>query len=253
MASVKKIAILQPGYIPWLGFFDLIHRSDVFVILDDVQYTVRDWRSRNRVKTANGIKWLTVPVKAKRARGKLINEVEIDNNQDWRRVHIDTLKSFYKKAACFDEILFLYEHAVNYPATRLIDVDMNIIRDILNYMCLRKNLILSSDISVKGTKDLKLLGICKEMMASHYISGNAAKDYLREAIFIKENITVEWHNYEHPYYNQLWTKELGFISHLSVLDLLFNHGPKSRDILNGKEVIVKPNEITCRNANDLNQ
>lgn len=249
--SSKKIVILQPGYIPWLGFFDLMHRSDLFVILDDVQYTVRDWRNRNRIKTAHGIKWLTVPIKSKGIRSKLVNEVEVDNEQNWMKVHIDTLKSYYRKAAYFDEIISLYEQALIRPIKRIIDIDINIIRHILNYLGIRKDLILSSDISVTGAKDLKLLEICKRMGGSHYISGYAAKAYLREDIFKREEIMVEWHNYNHPYYNQLWLTELGFISHLSVIDLLFNHGPASLAILTGKKIINKPLDVEYRSANDV--
>lgn len=251
ISSVARIAILQPGYLPWLGFFDLMYQSDIFVIFDDVQYTIRDWRSRNRIKTPDGILWLTVPVKAKGVSEKLIKEVEIDNTQQWQKKHLMSLKSFYKKAKYFDEILTLINDIYKNNYKFLIDVDMNIILKIYNHFSLKTKILFSSEIPSTGKKDKKLLSICKYLNATHYLSGNAAKEYLREPLFISEGITVEWHNYNHPYYNQLWLREQGFISHLSVIDLLFNHGPDSLAILTNQKVIPAPESIKVRRADEV--
>jgi hypothetical protein len=246
-----RVVILQPGYLPWLGFFDLMYRADIFVILDDVQYTIRDWRSRNRVKTPDGILWLTVPIKAKGIREKLINDVEIDTTQQWQKNHLKSLESFYKKTKYFDEIINVVSEVYKKNYNFLIDIDMDIILKIYHYFYLKTKICFSSDILSTGKKDEKLLSICKHLNATHYLSGNAAQEYLREPIFLTEGITVEWHNYRHPYYNQLWLKEQGFISHLSIVDLLFNHGPDSLAILTNQKVIPAPEGIKIRRADEV--
>lgn len=248
--SLKKIVILQPGYLPWLGFFDLLSKADTLVIFNNVQYTVRDWRSRNRIKTPDGVIWLTVPVQAKGVREKLIKDVKVDNSQQWQKKHLESLKNCYKKAKYFKEIIELINDVYKKNYTFLIDVDMDFILKVKKYLSLEDKIIFSSEIPSTGGKDKKLLSICKYFNATHYLSGNTAKEYLREPIFVNEGITVEWHNYHHPYYNQLWLKEQGFISHLSMIDLLFNHGRDSLSILTGQKIMPKPGAIKVRHADD---
>lgn len=248
---ITRTVILQPGYLPWLGFFDLMHKSDIFVILDDVQYTTRDWRNRNRIKTPNGIMWLTVPVKAKDVRGKLIKDVKVDNEQQWQKKHLKCLESFYKKATYFKEIIELVNYVYKKNYTFLIDVDMDLILKVKQYLLIKTKIIYASEITLASKKDEKLLSICKYLNSTQYLSGNAAKDYLRESMFTSEGITVEWHNYQYPYYTQLWLKEQGFISHLSIIDLLFNHGPDSLAILTGQKVIQMPEGIKIRDADEV--
>ena len=246
-----RAVILQPGYLPWLGFFDLMYKADTFVILDDVQFTVRDWRNRNRIKTPNGTLWLTIPVQAKHAREKLVTEVEIDNTQNWQKKHLKSLESFYKKTKYFNEIIELTHDLFDKSYRFLVDLDMVFIYEINQYLSLDTRILFSSEIGSTEEKDEKLLSICRHLNASHYLSGDVAKNYLREPIFLAEGISVEWHNYSHPYYNQQWIKEQGFISYLSVLDLLFNHGTESLAIITGKKIIPRPENITVRNANEL--
>ena len=245
------VVILQPSYLPWLGFFDLMDKADVFVILDDVQYTVRDWRSRNRIKTPDGVLWLTVPVHSKGHRGSLIKDIKVDYTQLWQRKYIKTLESFYKRAKFFEEIVELAHSIYRKHYTFLIDIDMDFILKIKEYLSLMTTIVFSSNLPSSGGKDEKLLSICKYLNATQYMSGNTAKEYLRETIFSEEGITVEWHNYVHPFYRQLWLKEQEFISHLSVIDLLFNHGPDSRAILTGRKVIEKPEGIRIRHADNV--
>ena len=246
--STKRVVILQPGYLPWLGFFDLLLKADIFVIFDDVQYTTRDWRSRNRVKTPHGVLWLTVPVKARGARGKMIKDVEIDNSQDWQQKHRQNLETHYKKAAWLSEIDYLISTFYEKKYKFLIDADIDFVTLVRQYFSVSTEILFSSDIPTEGIRDEKLLSICRNLSASHYLSGNAAKNYLREELFAAAGIIVEWHNYQHPYYNQLWMKEQGFISHLSVVDLLFNHGPDSLAILTGNKLIAKPDWVVTRSA-----
>lgn len=250
-APDRKIVILQPGFLPWLGFFDLMLNADVFVIFDDVQYTVRDWRNRNRIKTPGGILWLTVPVKGPHLREKLIRDIEIDTSQDWRKNHLRSLETFYKKAACFEEIRDLLREIYDKDHMYLIDADMDFMLKIQGYLSIGSDIVLSSEIPSTGKKDEKLLSICKHLHATHYLSGDAARDYLREPLFASERIVVQWHDYSHPYYSQLWMREQGFISHLSIVDLLFNHGPDSLAILSGRTKIPPPGRVKVRHANDV--
>ncbi len=248
---MKRVVILQPGYLPWLGFFDLMYKADIFVIYDNVQYTVDDWRNRNRIKTSQGVTWLTVPVRKKGVIKKLIKDVEIDNSHKWQKKHLKTIEMNYKRAPYYtdiSELIFSIYRKKNIHY--LIDLDTELIYKICEYLGLHRSIILSSNLKSEGKKDERVLSICKLLHATHYLSGNAAKDYLREEIFEADGVTVEWHNYNHPYYNQLWMKEQGFISHLSVIDLLFNHGPESLDILTGKKVIPEPPGIKVRHADE---
>ncbi len=246
-----KVAILQPGYLPWLGFFDLMYKADCFVIFDDVQYTIRDWRNRNRIKTPDGVLTLTVPVNSRGVRNKLIKDVEIDNTIQWQKKHLKSLSGFYKKSNHFEEIAEIVETVLNRKYTFLIDLDMAFIFKVREFLDLDTMIIFSSEIPSTGRRDDKLLSICKSLNATTYLSGNAAKNYLRESIFHSENINVQWHDYNHPYYNQLWLEKHGFISHLSIVDLLFNHGRDSRDILTGKKSISKPEKLSVRHADKI--
>ena len=247
-----RVAILQPGYLPWLGFFDLIIKSDKFIILDDVQYTIRDWRARNRIKTPQGTMWLTVPVQAANAGDKLITDIIIDNGQLWQTHHLKSIRSFYKGAPFYAEIADLIQDIYSRQYRYLIDADMAFIHRTCDYMNIKTPVMFSSDLGSTGSKDEKLLSLCKTAGATEYISGNAAKSYLRESIFLDECINVRWHDYHHPFYNQLWTKEHGFISHLSVVDLLFNHGIVSLlYIISGDLTVPNKDNLSIISANDF--
>jgi hypothetical protein len=248
---MKRIVILQPGYLPWLGFFDLMFKADVFVILDDVQYTKRDWRSRNRIKTTDGVIWLTVPVRAKGSRDKRIKDIEIDNAQDWARKHIRSIATFYKSARFYGEVMPVIERIYKKEFKYLIDLDLALTFEICQFLSLEREIVFSSKLGTESSKDDKLLSICMRLGGTHYLSGNAAKGYLRERIFEEDRISVEWHNYVHPYYRQLWVEKVGFVSHLSAIDLLLNHGRESLEILTGKKVIKPEGRINVIHADDL--
>ncbi len=248
---MKRVVILQPGYLPWIGFFDMMAKADVFVIFDDVQYTVRDWRSRNRIKKPDGVLWLTVPIQSKGSREKLIKDVEVDSAQKWQRNHSKNLQSFYSKTPFFEQTMEmigdLYEKSFQF----LLDVDMDFISKVSHFLGIKAEVCFSSSLPSDGVKDEKLLSICKHLQATHYLSGNAARDYLREPLFNAEGISVEWHNYQHPVYHQRWLKEQGFISHLSIVDLLFNHGHDALDILSANKKVALPEGTQVRTADAI--
>ena len=245
----ETVVILQPGYLPWLGFFDLLYRADTFVVFDDVQYTSRDWRNRNRIKTAQGVAWLTVPVNSKGSRKIIVRDIRIDNTQQWQRKHLKSFEASYRRAPFFDEVMKCIYHIYDRHYDFLIDVDMDIVYTVMQYLSLRKKILFSSELGIPGKKDEKLLHICKAVGATNYLSGAAAVDYLREDIFKEDGISVEWQNYIHPFYNQLWLKNHGFISYLAIIDMLFNHGKDSLDILSGVKKILRPEGICIRTVN----
>lgn len=224
-----RIGILQPGYLPWLGFFEQMYKSDVFVIYDDVQYDKESWRNRNRIKTANGIQWLTIPVIVKFEDRPLINEVKIDNRINWRKKHLSSIKQNYSKAQYFKKYIDIFDEAFSIEWKYLIDVDIYFI--IKLFACLGmgdKKIIRSSTLNVSGDRIERLINICKLFNADAFYEGAAGKNYIDDSQFAKYGIKVEYQNYKHPVYKQLYGD---FVSHLSIIDLLFNHGDESCSIL----------------------
>lgn len=222
---MKKVAILQSNYIPWKGYFDLINSVDEFVLYDDVQYTRRDWRNRNKVKTPNGVKWLSVPVKVKGKYFQSINETKIDGNE-WMRIHFQSLCLNYKKSPYFNEICDIIK--VIYMKTEidyLSELNQMFIEIICDYLGITTKISKSSDYALTGDKSERLANLCEQTKADVYVSGPAAKVYLNEDCFCQKNIAVDWFNYpSYPEYPQLWGE---FEHSVSVLDLLFNVGPNS--------------------------
>lgn len=223
-----KVVILQPGYLPWLGFFDQMNWADIFVIYDDVQYTKRDWRSRNRIKTPDGIQWLTVPVYTKQRRTQLINEVKINFDSDWQRSHVHAIKYNYSKAAYFEKYFPALEKILTTKYEYLIDLNMAVILYLQDVLRINADILRSNDLRVNGKGTERLVNICLKIGATEYLTGDAANQYLDTKAFIESGIKVAFHNYKHPIYPQLWN---AFIPYLSVIDLLFNCGPRSLDYI----------------------
>ncbi len=253
-----RIAIYQPSFIPWLGYFDLFLKSDVFVFYDDVQFTKRDWRTRNRIRTDRGWLWMSVPVRLEKSYFEYkINEVLIDHSQDWIGKHLKTFYHYYKRAKYFNEVMGLIEEVYEKRHRFLNDFITDIFLTIVNYMnCPRKPKVVYSH-SLYIPSDLRKTDRLIYIIKTHfpevreYLTGPTAKNYLDVSKFEKVNVKVIWHKYDHPFYNQiLWGSKI-FISHLSIVDLLFNHGKESCDILLKRTVIEKPGDILIINANDL--
>lgn len=220
----KKVAIIQSNYIPWKGYFDIINMADEFILLDDVQYTRRDWRNRNLVKTKDGLKWITIPVNVKDNYLASINEVTIADPQ-WSRRHWAMLENSYAKALYFktykDQVKEMYEQAQQ--QTHLSQVNFICITAINQLLGIRTKISRSTDYQAPEGKNERLVHLCKQAGASEYISGPAARGYLDEALFAKENISVSWMDYSgYTPYKQVYPP---FEHGVSVLDLLFNEGP----------------------------
>lgn len=224
---MKKIAILQSNYIPWKGYFDLISAVDEFVIFDEMQFTKRDWRNRNQIKTPNGMKWLTVPVRTKGSFNQKIIDTQIDGDE-WVENHIKSLEHNYSGAKFFNEILTIIkpiylEKKFNYIS----DLNLEFIKAICNYLEIDTKILNSSNLGVLNNgKTDRLVDICKKLKGKIYVSGIAAKNYIEIDKFNKEKIKVEWFDYDgFVEYPQLWGE---FSHNVTILDLLFNCGKKSK-------------------------
>lgn len=248
----KRIAILQPGYIPWLGFFEQMSACDIFVLLDDVQFTKNDWRNRNRIKTREGIVWLTVPVLHKF--GQKIRDVRIDNRSSWQRKHLQSLRIWYGRSRYFRDMSADLERMYGKPWHYLVDLDLEFCLLLKEWFGIRSRVLRSSDLQIgSDDKNLRLIEICKKTGCDCFYEGKAGADYIDIELFRFHNISVEFQDYHHPFYEQLWMKEQGFVSHLSALDLLFNHGPDSVGILIGEKTILQPEGVPVRHADMLNR
>lgn len=222
------VSIMQPGYIPWLGFFELMRRVDVFVIYNDVDYDSGSWRNRNRIRTQQGSCWLTVPVQSRGKHGQKIMEVAIDNRHSWAEKHCKSLHHNYRKAPYFDRIMPFFDQVYAQEWDLLHALDMRIIMFFKDLFGISTRLIFASDLHGQGQKTERLVSLCRELHTTTYISANGARDYLQTEQFDQAGIKVEFQNYEHPTYPQQYD---GFVSHLSVVDLAFNCGERSFDIL----------------------
>ena len=187
----KRIAIVQSNYIPWKGYFDLIASVDEFILYDDVQYTRRDWRNRNLIKTPTGLTWLTVPVDVKGKYDQTIREARIAGG--WADKHWTTLTHNYGRAACFAEIAALLEPLyLDRDYDLLSDLNETFIAAICSYLGIGTRLSRSSVYELAGDKSERLASLCEQAGASVYISGPAAKTYLDETLFSDRGIAVEW-------------------------------------------------------------
>jgi hypothetical protein len=224
-----RVVILQPGYLPWLGFFEQLKRADVFVIYDDVQFDRRGWRNRNRIKSPDGPVWITVPVIQKGRFGEEVCEVRIDNDRNWRRKHIESIRRFYRRAPYFEHYFTPISREIEKQNEKLVDLDISLIY--LLARCIgepESKFRRSSEMEIGGGKTTRLLNICKALNADEYYTGAAAKDYFDMKPFDDAGIRVEFQDYRHPVYPQLFGD---FVPYLSIIDLLFNTGPDADEII----------------------
>lgn len=226
-----RIAIMQPGYLPWLGFFELMQKCDIFVLLDDVQYTKKDWRNRNRIRTKDGWIWLSVPVLTKNKHFQLINEAKINNSVDWKRKHLKAIEINYHKARYFKNYFSDLEKLYAYNWEYLVDLDVEIINWIAKELSIKTPTIKSSSFNRDGKKEDKIINICKKLGARELYDSKAAQNIFNIEKFLQNDIKVEFQDYRHPTYKQIYEP---FIPYMSVVDLFFQYGPESLNILINK-------------------
>ncbi len=220
------VSIRQPGYLPYLGFFKKIQSVDIFVFLDDVQYERGDWDNRNKIKTFDGPKWLTVPTQNKF--GAQLNEVQIDNIHNWSKKHKSTIKINYQKSQYFEKYWTEIEKKLDRKWEKLIDLNLALINYVISELHIETKIIHSSKLKIKKSGSEKLLEICKKLNSSTYLSGELGINYLNEEIFKDSGIKIIYEQFEHPTYNQIHG---GFISNMSIIDLLFNEGENAINII----------------------
>jgi len=226
---MKKIAIIQSNYIPWKGYFDLINRVDEFVLYDDMQYTRRDWRNRNKIKTPNGLIWLTIPVEVKGKYFQKINETKV-SDKNWAKQNWQSIVHNYSKAKYFNDYKDIFEGLyLSCKEEFLSEINYKFIVAINNILGIKTKIRWSSEFELIDGKTERLLHICKQCNADVYISGPAAKNYFDEELAKKECIQVEWMDYNgYPEYNQLFPP---FEHGVSIIDLIFNEGPNAKNFM----------------------
>lgn len=221
----KSSIITQSNYIPWKGYFDSIRQVDVFVVYDDMQYTKRDWRNRNLIKTPQGLKWLSIPVEVKGKYFQKIKDTKIAD-KTWNLSHWEYIKQNYKSASNYKEtsewIESLYR-SCNYEF--LTDVNLHFIRSICDYLGINTEIRFSSEFELAEEKTERLVSICKQLDITDYFSGPAAKAYMEIEKFSNQNINVHYWDYSnYPKHQQLYGE---FEHGISIIDLIFNLGKET--------------------------
>jgi WbqC-like protein family len=226
---MKRVAILQSNYIPWKGYFDMIAAVDEFILYDDMQYTRRDWRNRNQIKTPQGVQWLTVPVEGKGRYHQTIRETHIVG-ADWAADHWKALVQNYRRSAHFEAIAAWVEPLYSgRQEQQLSALNRRFLEAICGYLGIRTRITNSWDYELAEGKTERLASLCQQAGATEYISGPAARDYVEPAVFDRANIALTWFDYSgYPEYPQLWGP---FTHGVTVLDLLFNCGPQAANYM----------------------
>lgn len=227
---MKKVAILQSNYIPWKGYFDIINMVDEFILYDDMQYTRRDWRNRNKIVTSDGLLWLSIPVENKGKFYQKINETKIADEK-WVDNHWRSLQSNYSKAKYFHEyaerIKNVYEQCRQ--EEYLSRINYSFIKEICAILGIKTKITWSSDYELVDGKTERLIGLVKDSQGDYYLSGPAAMDYIDDKLFEEAGIELAWMDYTgYPEYNQLSNK---FEHGVSILDLIFNEGCHAREFM----------------------
>ncbi|WP_028981470.1 WbqC family protein [Sporocytophaga myxococcoides] len=222
----KTVVILQSNYIPWKGYFDLINSADEFIFYDDVQYTTGDWRNRNKIKTDEGAKWLTIPVGDNIKR--TIKEVRFIN-KDWKRKHFQTLEKYYSKAPFYESSLPLINKLYFNEIETLSEFNQSAIKEISNWLGLTTKFNDSSIYAPKGDKIGRLIDILVKTEATEFLCGPAVKNYLKQESIQEKGIALRYFDYSgYKVYHQLFPP---FIHEVSILDLIFNEGEHSIEFL----------------------
>lgn len=233
-----KISINQPAYVPWLGYFDRIDCSDIHIVLDHVQFEKNSFTNRNKITSNNGPQWITIPVTKGKNGSSNINKIRCLQNKKWIKNHLNSISQNYSKAPFFQDYFSPFEKTL----LKKVDCDnfLEIVEEInsllLGFLGITTPIVYSSQLNIKSRKSELILDLCKSQKASQYLSGINGKDYLILDAFGKEKIEVLFQAYEHPIYTQ---KEETFIPYLSILDLLFFHGPNSLNIIRQGRNFIK--------------
>ncbi len=230
------VSIMQPAYLPWLGYFHRVAVSDIHIVLDHVEIDRNSrtkFANRNKVRIREGWTWLTVPLKTKGNSGHLfLNRLQIDNSSPWAEKHWGTIMQNYTRATYFASHARFFEEVYAHEWGCLTDLTREITRYLTQVLGLQTRFLFSSEMGVEGQKDVLILNLCRAVGATHYLSGPLGREYLREPLFSEAGIQVIYHDYQHPRYPQRYP---GFEPNMSVVDLVFNTGAKSWEILSSAQ------------------
>lgn len=226
---MTTVAIVQSCYIPWKGYFDLIRRADHFVLYDSVQYTARDWRNRNQIKTPHGLHWLTIPV-LHESQKQLIGETQCMDDA-WKAQHWETIRHHYAQAPCYEQYRERIESLYRSCSARgLSEVNLHFLQGLCAILGIATPLSLQKQSAGEGDKTDKLIATCKQHGATRYLSGPSAKDYLDVGKFGQAGIEVEWMDYSH--YREYPQPYPPYAHAVSVIDLLFCVGERWKEYVN---------------------
>ncbi|MCO4798661.1 MAG: WbqC family protein [Colwelliaceae bacterium] len=229
MTNQREIscAIMQPTYLPWCGYFNLISSVDNFIFLDDVKLEKSDWHIRNRIKSANGQLMMSICVNLPNGRMKtMLNQATLDLSKPWQKKHLKSIYSSYRKAKYFDEVYPFIEALINNEYSNLSQYTVSIIKAISQKLGIKTHFVLASElVKTDKVKDHRLVELCQQLQVSHYLSPVGSSAYLEKntpgGAIVEHNIQLSYQDFKHPIYNQLYGD---FISHLSIVDMLFNCG-----------------------------
>jgi hypothetical protein len=240
---MKKIAISQSNYIPWKGYFDGINTVEEFVLYDDMQYTRRDWRNRNKIKTKDGIKWLSIPVEVKGKYFQRINETKV-SDMGWARDHWNTIIHNYRKAPYFELYKDFFEDLyLNTNEEYLSRINYRFLTAICGLLDIRTKFLWSSEFELLEDRNERLLDICKKREATDYYTGPSSQFYMDEALFSQQGVTV--HYFDNSGYPE-YTQQHGEFDHaVSIIDLLFNEGPNAKNFMKSFNTNPKPVQQSC--------
>ena len=222
-----KVGIIQSNFLPWRGYFDFIREVDLFIIHDDLQYTKGDWPNRNKIKTPRGAEWITVPVHYHQT-SQLIEETTIDNSKPWARGMLNRIQNSYQKAPHFELYFSELSNLLLEPAASISDLNLRLINWVCTSLEIETPITFSRQYRPLGAKTERLIGILKQVEATTYLSGPAAKAYLEAELFEQAGISLEYKVYDYPEYEQLYPP---FEPAVSVVDLLFMVGKDAKTYL----------------------
>ena len=232
-----KVAIHQPQYMPWTGYFHKMAGADLFVFLDDVQFKKNEWQHRNRIRNADGWQWLSVPNSYKHPRA--IAEVPVRNDTNWCQKHLQSLKMSYGKAPFFGEYLGRFESYYSETRDTIDKVNIGSVKLLAGIMGIATPTEVSSQFSFEGVSTERLVNICRHFGADTYIAGAGGRDYMDLSLFDAAGITVEFQEFSTPVYKQHWCKAPeDFVPGLSAIDLVFNCGPESYGVVMGSSALT---------------
>jgi len=222
----KICSIMQPTYLPWIGYFNLIHSSDFFVFLDDVQFSKQSWQNRNKILIKKKIHWLTIPVIKKRLEDR-IYQIKIDDTQKWRKKHIKSIKQNYFNHKYFNDLEIILELINDKEMNYLLDLNISIIKAISGALDIKSSkFLLSSKLNKTGSRSEKLLKIIKELNCDVYLSPEGSRNYIESDLILKKSgIKIVYQNFKLKKYEQ--KNSINHISHLSVIDIIANIGLKN--------------------------